>query len=166
MTGVNVHASCVAIGSAGRAFGAPPSAGVLLLGDSGAGKSDLALRLIAMGARLVADDRVELAVRRGRLAAAAPTRLRGLIEIRGLGIADIPYTKQVRVALAIRLVRKEVPRLPQHGRYKPPAPLILAAAARPPLIRIAAFEASAPAKIAAAVAAFEHGLLCDFVKTQ
>ena len=59
MKTVNIHARCVAIGGQG----------VLILGDSGAGKSDLALRLIDGGARLVADDRTELYVARGALCA-------------------------------------------------------------------------------------------------
>ena len=53
---MRVHGTCVAI--AGR--------GVLLRAPSGAGKSDLALRLIDAGARLVADDQVELAQDNGR----------------------------------------------------------------------------------------------------
>lgn len=55
----NIHASCVAIGAKG----------VLILGESGAGKSDLALRLMDEGARLVADDRTELYAAKGRLMA-------------------------------------------------------------------------------------------------
>src|SRR3546814_6063070 len=47
---VNIHASCVAAGNGG----------VLILGQSGQGKSDLALRLIDRGARLVADDRCDV----------------------------------------------------------------------------------------------------------
>ena len=56
----NIHATCIRIARAGKVFGAPASAGVLILGESGAGKSDLALRLIGRGAELVADDRTEL----------------------------------------------------------------------------------------------------------
>jgi serine kinase of HPr protein (carbohydrate metabolism regulator) len=57
-----VHATCVAID--GR--------GILIRGRSGAGKSDLALRLIDRGARLVSDDYTILAASGGRLRAAAP----------------------------------------------------------------------------------------------
>ena len=53
----NIHASCVAAGSGG----------VLILGNSGQGKSDLALRLIDKGARLVADDRCDIWYDRERL---------------------------------------------------------------------------------------------------
>src|SRR3546814_8050780 len=53
---VNIHASCVAAGNGG----------VLILGNSGQGKSDLALRLIDRGARLVADDRCDIWFERGR----------------------------------------------------------------------------------------------------
>ena len=63
---VNIHASCIRLALAAAAFGAPRSAGVLLLGDSGSGKSDLALRLIGRGAELVADDRTELHVESSR----------------------------------------------------------------------------------------------------
>src|SRR5258706_5198328 len=64
---INVHATCVRIDSAGAHFGAPPQCGILLLGKSGSGKSDIALRLIDAGAELVADDRVELYLYRNRL---------------------------------------------------------------------------------------------------
>ena len=160
---VNIHASCVQLGRAGLALGAPRDAGILLLGDSGTGKSDLALRLIALGAILVADDRVDLGVSRGRLTARAPRTIRGLMEIRGVGIVEIPYTEQVRVALAVQLVRKTVDRLPRHDVYVPEG-VSLPAPARPPLIRLAAFENSAPQKLIAAAAAFAHGLFRDTVK--
>ena len=65
----------------------------LLLGESGAGKSDLALRLIAAGAQLVADDRVELSVESNRLIARAPANLAGLIEIRNVGIIALPSAR-------------------------------------------------------------------------
>ena len=78
---VNIHATCVLLESAAAAFGASRAAGVLLLGKSGAGKSDLALQLIALGAKLVSDDRTELFVERGKLFARAPQSIAGLIEV-------------------------------------------------------------------------------------
>ena len=60
MTTVNIHGSCIVLDKAAATFAAPPGDGVLILGASGAGKSSVALKLLAMGARLVADDRVEL----------------------------------------------------------------------------------------------------------
>ena len=56
--------------------------GVLLLGPSGAGKSECALELLGRGHRLVADDRVVLEVREGRLWGRAPASIRHAIEIR------------------------------------------------------------------------------------
>ncbi len=156
----NIHATCVRIGSAGAAFGAPPDAGVLLLGKSGSGKSDLALRLIALGATLVADDRTDLYVWRRKLYARAPARLAGLIEVRGVGILKLPHAPCVCVALVVELGR-DAARLPGHRRYRPPSGLALPAAAAPPIVKIAPFEASAPAKIVAATAAYALGLYRD-----
>ncbi|MFZ3585333.1 HPr kinase/phosphorylase [Loktanella sp. DJP18] len=77
MTGPDtVHATAVAI--AGR--------GVLIRGRSGAGKSALALDLMAFGAVLIADDRVHLTRRGDRILATCPPVLSGLTEARGLGL--------------------------------------------------------------------------------
>jgi serine kinase of HPr protein (carbohydrate metabolism regulator) len=164
MRTVQVHATCVRIGQAGKPFRAPASAGVLILGPSGAGKSDLALRLIAQGALLVADDRTDLFVRRGLLHAKPPARIAGLIEVRGVGVLSLPYTEEVRVALAVALVRR-IDRLPRAEKYLPPRQLV-GIKNSCPLLRVIAEEASAPAKIAAAVAAFSRGAFRDFVKTE
>lgn len=162
---VNIHASCVQLARAGEAFGAPEDTGILILGESGAGKSDLALRLIAQGAKLVADDRVEIFLENGQLIARAPESIAGLIEIRNVGIASLPYTDEARVALAVLLGSDEnLPRLPEREQYAPPAELGLAPFAHPPLIRINAFEPSAPAKIAAAAAAHAHALFRENIK--
>ena len=161
---LNIHSSCVLLSRAGEAFGAPTDAGILLLGESGAGKSDLALRLIAAGAELVADDRVELSGESNRLIARAPKNLAGLIEIRNVGIVALPYAPQAAVALAVQLGAGEnLPRLPEHEFFGPPG-LELAKESRPPLIRLNAFEASAPAKIAAAASAFAHALFRENLK--
>ena len=69
----SVHATCVAI----------EGAGVLIRSPAGAGKSDLALRLIDGGAVLVADDRVALEDHEGFIRARAPARLRGRLRAAG-----------------------------------------------------------------------------------
>lgn len=150
-----VHASCIVLADAGRPFGAPPDAGVLLLGPSGAGKSDLALRLVMHGAVLVADDRTELFLDRGQLMARPPQALASLLEIRGVGIVEIGHARMARVALACALAAGPIARLPEPEWFDP-APIELARAARPPLLRIDPLEASAPAKVAAAAAAHAH----------
>jgi HPr kinase/phosphorylase len=162
MRTANIHASCVVLGRAGEAFGAPADAGVLLLGDSGAGKSDLALRLIAQGAVLVADDRCELFLRDEALWARPPSTLAGLIELRGVGIVTLSHAAEARIALTVQLVAAEtVPRLPEPTRFAPPEILGAPPDLWRPRIALAAFEASTPAKIAAAVAAFAWGLFRD-----
>src|SRR2546423_3465696 len=102
MKTLNIHATCVLCAEAGQAFGTPPDAGVLLLGESGSGKSDLALRLIAMGATLVADDRCELFFNGGAVCARAPPAIAGPIEIRGVGIVTLPFAPDAPIALAAR----------------------------------------------------------------
>jgi HPr kinase/phosphorylase len=144
----NIHATCVAIGTRG----------VLLTGKSGCGKSDLALRLIDGGARLVADDRTLLLMSHGALHAMAPDSIKGLLEIRGLGIVTMAVRPQVEIALVVRLGR-EGTRLPASRVYHAPAPL---RGVKPvPLIALDARFASTPAKIRAALAAFSQGLFRD-----
>lgn len=161
----NVHATCVRLARAGLPFRAPADAGVLILGGSGSGKSDLALRLIAAGAELVSDDRTELFVRRGRLYARPPKPIAGMMEARGVGIVDVPYTEEVQIALAIGL-RARVARMPSPAAYRPPPNLLLARGRWPPLVGIVADEASAPAKVAAAVSAIARGGVQETVKAQ
>jgi hypothetical protein len=161
-TSLNIHASCILLGRAGSVFQAPEDAGILLLGASGSGKSDLALRLIAAGAELVSDDRTELSVEADTLLAAAPPALAGLIEVRNLGIVALPHWPRVRVALAVDLGPDGTPvRLPETARWTPPGELALPEAGWPPLVRIDPFEPSAPVKVALAAAAFARGLLRD-----
>ena len=88
------HATTVAIG--GRA--------VLIEGRSGAGKSDLALRLIDRGAQLVSDDyTVVTRDETGCLLAAPPPTIAGRMEVRGIGIIEMPYRADVPVALVVTL---------------------------------------------------------------
>ena len=133
-----IHATAVAID--GRA--------VLLRGSSGAGKSDLGLRLIDAGAGLVADDQTELFRRGDRLFARAPGPIAGLIEVRGIGIIRMEALAEAPVALLVDLVSgKPVERLPE-----PSNEALLGLAV--PRIAAAPFEASAAAKIRLALRAF------------
>ena len=88
-----IHATAVAI--EGQA--------VLLLGRSGSGKSDLALRLIDRGAELVSDDYTLLAREGGRLVARPPSNIAGRIEVRGVGIVPVQHVPAAPIALLVRL---------------------------------------------------------------
>jgi len=125
------HGSCVAF----------ESIGMLLRGPSGAGKSDLALRLIEAGGELVADDQVLLEARGNRLVARAPEPLGGLIEVRGLGVVELPHRNGVTVELLVDLVPPaEAERLPGRRAERIQGIELFA-------LRLPAFESSAVAKL-------------------
>lgn len=149
-----VHATSVVLAQAARPFGGEENAAVLLLGESSSGKSDLALRLIALGARLLSDDQTRLTVEHGRLIADAPERIRGLIEIRGAGIVRLEPAGPSPVALAARLDGAAPARLPAPESY---ANAALGPFAAPPMIALDPFTASAAARIAAAASAASRG---------
>lgn len=135
------------------------SAGVLLLGPPGAGKSDLALRLLdqaghglgplPMPAELVSDDQA-LVVRVGEsLIASPPAALAGLIEVRGLGILKVSHRGSVRLTLAVRLTdAATVDRMPDLAKSNY---LLLNAAL--PMVLIDPRQPSAAARVRAAVSA-------------
>jgi len=81
--------------------------GVLLLGDSGAGKSDLALQLLDRGHQLIADDAVDVREVNGRLEGTCPSTLAGLLEPRGLGIIRVGPSQPAccGIDLIVELVR-------------------------------------------------------------
>lgn len=91
------------------------SKGVLLVGDSGSGKSDLALRLIERGkAVLVADDVVCLEAVGGRLYGKADESIKGMLEVRGLGIVRYSCLNNAEISLVVELknTMSEIERLP------------------------------------------------------
>ncbi|MBI3452026.1 MAG: HPr kinase/phosphatase C-terminal domain-containing protein [Rhodospirillales bacterium] len=115
--------------------------GIVLLGAPGSGKSDLALRLIDAGARLIADDRTDLALESGRLIASAPTAIAGRIEARGVGILPVPSVACAPVGLAVELVASPaIERLPPARKSE-----WLGVAV--PLVALDPFAASAVAKL-------------------
>jgi serine kinase of HPr protein (carbohydrate metabolism regulator) len=129
-----MHATTVAIG--GRA--------VLITGASGAGKSDLALRLLDRGFTLVSDDQTVVRRDGDRLLASAPPQIAGKLEVRGIGILDVETTTDVPVALLVEL-SVAMDRLPDETRERSVLGLAL------PLVTIDAMTASAPAKLALAL---------------
>ncbi|WP_269715514.1 HPr kinase/phosphorylase [Caulobacter sp. NIBR2454] len=76
--------------------------GALIMGESGSGKSDLALRAMEHGFRLVADDRVLAWTSEGRLFGRAPDPLAGLMESRGLGVLSEPHLAFCEISLVVR----------------------------------------------------------------
>lgn len=64
--------------------------GILIIGESGIGKSETALELIKRGHRLVADDAVDIKEIDGRLRGSSPYITKGMLEVRGMGIIDVP----------------------------------------------------------------------------
>ena len=63
--------------------------GILILGDSGIGKSELAIELVKRGHRLVADDAVEITRIGSTLSGTAPELIRNYLEVRGVGVVDV-----------------------------------------------------------------------------
>ena len=126
-----VHATCIEV----------DGFGVLLRGPAGSGKSDLALRLIDTGARLVADDATIVAERGGRLVASAPATIVGRLEIFGVGIVEVPSVAEVEVGLVVDLVPR--------GTLErcPPPRLARFGALAIPLVTLDPFETSAAAKV-------------------
>jgi serine kinase of HPr protein (carbohydrate metabolism regulator) len=153
---VLVHATSVVLGAAARPFGGPEEFAVLLFGDSGSGKSDVALRLIADGGLLISDDQTNLSANEKFLFAEGAANIAGQIEIRGIGIMKLDQAAKAPVALVVKLDPDAAPeRLPEPTLYVPPAPL--AASYLPPLVTLRPFEPSVTAKIAAAAAAAVSG---------
>lgn len=104
-------------------------------------KSDLALRLLQAGSRLVADDYTCVQLSSGVLRASPPESLAGLLEVRGIGIIRVDALADAPLVAVIDLVaRAEVERLPDEEEEQ-----LLGVAL--PRYRLAAFDISAAAKV-------------------
>lgn len=127
--------------------------GAMILGPSGAGKSDLALRALAAGWSLVADDRSLVWLSEGRLFCRAPSRLAGLIEVRGLGVGPVRTERmaQLRLAAICMSGPSEIERIP-------PGETHAVLNSTLPCIRLFALEASALAKLTLALQGFGPSL--------
>ncbi len=124
--------------------------GVLIEGEPGSGKSSLALALIDRGAGLVGDDGVVLDVADGRLVAAPHPRIAGKLEVRNVGLIDMPVSPPVPVALVVRIDR-DAPRFIER------ADLIEIAGIALPLVRL--YPDSPVMALRAELALSVHGLI-------
>ena len=88
--------------------------GALILGPSGIGKSDLALRAVQSGCILIADDYTWLWNSGGHIYASAPDTIEGKIEVRGIGITAEPTRKMTRIHLAALAQTDPVERMPEN----------------------------------------------------
>ncbi|MGF1619459.1 MAG: HPr kinase/phosphorylase [Rhodomicrobiaceae bacterium] len=138
-----LYGTCVALGGDAA----------ILTGPSGSGKSDLALRFILetpaeLQAALVSDDQTCVEERGGTLMASAPPAIAGKIEVRGIGIVDVPRRAEARLRLIVRFAAgKDIPRLPPS-----PLPVQTVCGIALPVLLLAPFEASAPVKLRLAFA--------------
>lgn len=115
--------------------------GILLRGPSGSGKSDLAYRMIADGAALIADDRVIVERGAGGPELRAPEGLAGKIELRGVGIVTVANAPGAPLLAVADLVpAASVERLPEPARVEYEGVAV-------PRMAVAAFEESAVAKL-------------------
>ena len=129
-----LHATLIAIH-----LGAAGWKGALLLGSSGAGKSDFALRALGQGWRLVADDRVAAWISGGRAFGRVPQTLAGLIELRGQAVLAVQTVPFCEIAVVARLVAPP---------ERQPAPAVESVAGlQLPAFHIAPFEASGPQRL-------------------
>lgn len=106
MNKINIHGTCISY----------QDKGILFIGASGSGKSDLALQMIMNNnALLVADDRTNIEEKQGQLIASCPKSLLGLMEVRGIGICRFNSVPSVVLSLVVELVPQnfEIERLPQ-----------------------------------------------------
>ncbi len=130
---INIHATCINY----------RDNGILFIGPSGSGKSDLALRMMMnKGARLVADDRTDIEKKCGRLYASCPQNISGMLEVRGIGLCHFDPCPFVFVDLAVELVPagEKIERLPE-------AQTAEFCGVKIPKIRLHGFEISAIDKI-------------------
>lgn len=91
--------------------------GILFRGKSGSGKSELALKFIEnKNAVLVADDVVALKTRQNKLWGYAQENIRGLLEIRNVGISRYEFAAEAEVSLLVNLVqyKENLERLPKN----------------------------------------------------
>ena len=92
--------------------------GVLILGDSGSGKSDLALRLIDNGATLISDDISICRKNSNNIYLYCPPEIKGLLEVREIGIITVPFVERIKLRLVVNLRSKNNERFPKDNSFR------------------------------------------------
>ena len=126
-----IYASCVEF----------MGSGLLICGRSGSGKSDLCLRLIDAGAKFIADDQTIIENKGGKLKARCPDSIKGMLEIRGIGIVEMPCIDETEINLKLSLQSfDQIDRMPEKHTE-------LIENVRLPIFYLDAFSVSAVIKI-------------------
>lgn len=149
-----LHATCIAVG---------PRA-ILIRGPSGSGKSDLALRCLALPAsglvtspaKLVADDQVIVTRSGPSLSVSSPQTLLGRLEIRGLGILEVDPELDAKAVLVAEITSQQ-----DIERFPDPWPTAELLGLTVPVVRIAAFDSSAPLKLLLALSMATLPAVCE-----
>ena len=97
-----MHASCVDVNGSG----------VLIVGRSGSGKSSLAINLLALGSKLVADDQCELVMKNNKIRISKPASLPNSVEIRGVGLVSVPMVIETSLDWVVNMDEAETERMP------------------------------------------------------
>jgi len=101
MVSKRIHGSSVAV----------EDNGILIIGHSGSGKSDLALRLIDSGGTLISDDQTLCLKKQDEIFLFSIEAIYGLLEVRDVGIIKVPYVENVKMKIIVSLVQKKTERL-------------------------------------------------------
>ncbi len=89
--------------------------GIMIIGEPGIGKSDLALRLIDSGATLIADD-ITICRKIGEfIFLFSREETRGLLEVRDLGIINVPYVENIKLVMIVNLLKINKQRIPTNN---------------------------------------------------
>ena len=97
-----MHATCVDVNGSG----------VLIVGRSGSGKSSLAINLLALGSKLVADDQCELVMKNNKIRISKPVSLPNSVEIRGVGLVSVPMVIETSLDWVVNMDEAETERMP------------------------------------------------------
>ena len=87
--------------------------GILITGDSGSGKSDLALRLIDNGATLISDDVTICKKKLDHILLSCPNNTKGLLEVREVGIITVPFVEKIKLRMIVKLMKNKLKRFPK-----------------------------------------------------
>lgn len=143
---INIHATALFL----------DGLGILLMGKSGSGKSDLALRLIKQNkGELIADDRTELRNNNGQITASAPKILQGLLEVRGIGIIKQKFLESQKIDIIIDLDTSPQ-RIPAEEESREISGISL------PLFYLNSFEISATLKVELIIAKIKERMYTAF----